>query len=885
MASPGKPAGRPTYTSIDSYPSNLTNVNRTLYFWADDSINGYEPWRIDSTGNAVLIKDINPGLEPSYPSSFTNVDGKTYFTASDATNGRELWTINSTGNAELVKDINSNAIDSSPAEFTNVNGTLYFTAYDDTNQRDLWKVDSTGNAELVKDINPSTVPSYASYASNLTNVDGTLYFTANDFANENPYEQKLWKTDNSGATVLVKNLTSATDLSFSSSFTNVNGILYFVTSRFTPTGLDDNPITPNNRQELWKVDSTGNVVLVKSNPGPDSFSLSNLTNVNGTLYFTDIDATNGEELWRIDSTGNAVLVKNIRSGPYSSYEYYQSNLTNINGTLYFTAIDPINGEGLWKVDSNSNAMFVKDINADNNSSSSYLSNLTSVNGNLYFIVSIIGDATNRQELWRIDSTENAVLVKDIGSRFDPYYNRSSAITNVNGTLYFTANDATNGQELWRIDSAGNAVLVKDINPGTDSSQPSDLTNANGTLYFTAYDTITGRELWKIDPEGNAVLVKDINPGTTSSDPIYSRFVAYGGGEPSGKGGESPSPLTPDKTTVVDLFNRNLLETTNEIKGLSIQAVSQKNNNKVNEIGFFNVDDRSSKIDGIAPGEAGYIKAAIDRAKSILTTLGGDFFNTDKQEIGLDPNKIYQFFEIENGSLTEAKQQLNKGEIPTNIVLSNLDPNGYNPIKITRNSIQSSYDISINSDELVLKVTKLNGIAPNIPIGSESQGKSEGRIIDLTKYKDRSLTVDITTKSDAVYQSQIGFYVVKDAIGTIELADGTTVKPGDANYAMVAIKNAIVNGGLQANRIDSKTNQPIAGGQIYAPVVVAQGTMNDFVNKTSNNVQAYFNYTGANTDKVDHFRQIGANTFGVEDMYGGGDRDFNDIVIQMKIKTA
>ena len=62
-------------------------------------------------------------------------------------------------------------------------------------------------------------------------------------------------------------------------------------------------------------------------------------------------------------------------------------------------------------------------------------------------------------------------------------------------------------------------------------------------------------------------------------------------------------------------------------------------------------------------------------------------------------------------------------------------------------------------------------------------------------------------------------------------------------------------------------------------------MNDFVNQSSKDVHAYFNYVGANTDNVDHFRQIGANTFGVEDMYNGGDRDFNDIVIQMNIKTA
>jgi hypothetical protein len=42
--------------------------------------------------------------------------------------------------------------------------------------------------------------------------------------------------------------------------------------------------------------------------------------------------------------------------------------------------------------------------------------------------------------------------------------------------------------------------------------------------------------------------------------------------------------------------------------------------------------------------------------------------------------------------------------------------------------------------------------------------------------------------------------------------------------------------------------------------------------------------GANPDKVDHFRLIGNNTFGVEDLYGGGDRDFNDLVINLNVKT-
>jgi ELWxxDGT repeat protein len=853
------PLSRFTFTPTGwPYPTNLTNVNGSLYFTADDSTNGKELWKIDPTGTAVRVTDINPGANSSEISNLTNVDGTLYFHTYDSIHGRELWKIDPTGTAVLVNDINPFA----ESTLTNVNGNIYFTANKSINGSELWKINATGTAVLVTDFSSGT---NSSYLSNLTSINGMLYFIATNYI-DSISRQKLCKLDNIGNIIVVKDFnTGTTNTSLTSGFTNVNGTNYFVTNTNDFTNS-------TSKGDLWKIDSTGNVVLVPNlSSGTESSYISNLTNINGTLYFTANGSTDGEKLWKVANNGDPVFVKNLSS---SAELYHSSNLTNVDGILYFTVRNSTNENELWKIDDSGNPVFTGNIN-----DSSYLYDLTNVNGILYFTAY---STTNGKELWKVNSTGNPTLVKDINLTYTS--GQPSNVTKVNGILYFTTSDATNGEELWKVNSSGNAELVKDINPGADSSQPSDLTNINDTLYFTAYNTTTGRELWKIDDTGNAVLVQDINPGGTSSDPIYDRYMAELMTRARG-GPVDNSPSVPGSTAVVDLFNNNMLETTSAIKGVSIQAISQKQTNKVNEIGFFNVDDRDGKIDGIRPGEAGYIKAAIDRAKSILTTLGGNFFNTEKQEIGLDPNKIYQFFEVENGSLADVKQQLAKGENPTNIRLSIFDANGNSPIKVTGDSIQSGYNISINNDELVLKVTKLDGIAPNRPIGSESQGKIEGRIIDLTKYKNQSLTVDITTKSDAIYQSQIGFYVVKDAMGTIELADGTTVKPGDANYAMIAIKDAIANAGLQSSRIDRKTNQPITGGRIYAPVVVTQGTMNDFVNNPSKNSHAYFNYVNGNTDKVDHFRQIGANTFGVEDMYGGGDRDFNDIVIQMNIKTA
>jgi hypothetical protein len=174
------------------------------------------------------------------------------------------------------------------------------------------------------------------------------------------------------------------------------------------------------------------------------------------------------------------------------------------------------------------------------------------------------------------------------------------------------------------------------------------------------------------------------------------------------------------------------------------------------------------------------------------------------------------------------------------------------------------------------------------IGTKSQGLAEGRIIDLTDYAGKALKVDITTKGDAAYTNNIGFYQVTDALtGAIQLTDGTILKPGDAKYAAEAIRSAVI----QAGKIDSKPGLDVPGGGIYAPVVVAQGSLADFVTKNPTNggdgsaIHAYFNYLGANPDKFDHFKLTGPNTFAVEDQFGGGDKDFNDLIINTNFKTV
>ncbi|NJR69961.1 MAG: DUF4114 domain-containing protein [Synechococcales cyanobacterium CRU_2_2] len=73
---------------------------------------------------------------------------------------------------------------------------------------------------------------------------------------------------------------------------------------------------------------------------------------------------------------------------------------------------------------------------------------------------------------------------------------------------------------------------------------------------------------------------------------------------------------------------------------------------------------------------------------------------------------------------------------------------------------------------------------------------------------------------------------------------------------------------------------IALGQLLAAFLVVDGTVGQLLDgDRSNDPSLYFTHIGANGDGADHVRLIGDNTFGFEDLVGGGDLDFDDIIVK------
>ncbi|NRB07136.1 MAG: DUF4114 domain-containing protein [Richelia sp.] len=52
----------------------------------------------------------------------------------------------------------------------------------------------------------------------------------------------------------------------------------------------------------------------------------------------------------------------------------------------------------------------------------------------------------------------------------------------------------------------------------------------------------------------------------------------------------------------------------------------------------------------------------------------------------------------------------------------------------------------------------------------------------------------------------------------------------------------------------------------------------------NNPPVYFSFIGGNFDETDHIRFFGNGIFGFEDLPGGGDEDYNDVMIEIDLST-
>ncbi|WP_204104834.1 MULTISPECIES: DUF4347 domain-containing protein [Spirulina sp. CCY15215] len=181
--------------------------------------------------------------------------------------------------------------------------------------------------------------------------------------------------------------------------------------------------------------------------------------------------------------------------------------------------------------------------------------------------------------------------------------------------------------------------------------------------------------------------------------------------------------------------------------------------------------------------------------------------------------------------------------------------------------------------VVLNVRQTNAGLPRGIGNLQEQGRE---LLDLQGLSG-SVRGGFTVYREAAFSNVVGFYAVDDANGTV---GGFT--PGSAGYARAALENRVSGLNLAvSNQGTANFSADLSGGKIYAPFLIANGTVEEFLTENSSNsnssdLVAYFLYQGANPDGADHIRLFGNNVFGFEDLKGGGDLDFNDIIVEANI---
>jgi 2',3'-cyclic-nucleotide 2'-phosphodiesterase / 3'-nucleotidase / 5'-nucleotidase len=192
------------------------------------------------------------------------------------------------------------------------------------------------------------------------------------------------------------------------------------------------------------------------------------------------------------------------------------------------------------------------------------------------------------------------------------------------------------------------------------------------------------------------------------------------------------------------------------------------------------------------------------------------------------------------------------------------PNG-NPLVVVGNEVSGTTTVFdagalVSSDPVIPE--------PEVP----------GLFLDLRDLTG-TVTTSFTVNREAAFDNFVGFYQVTDIDGGIDITgDGiVNITPGQAGYTEAALAARAETIALTTpNLTESVFESAVAGGSLYAPFLIANGNLDSF-----NLREIYFAFGAANADGVEHIRFAnGALEF--EDLFGGGDRDFNDVVVEFAV---
>ncbi|MGD1909842.1 MAG: Calx-beta domain-containing protein [Rivularia sp. (in: cyanobacteria)] len=471
--------------------------------------------------------------------------------------------------------------------------------------------------------------------------------------------------------------------------------------------------------------------------------------------------------------------------------------------------------------------------------------------------------------------------------------------------------AANIQELRIIDSDQPVIVSEASDLAIEFAESvldrDDISSINILVDGTIVDTIDSEEL-KESPAGLTFEgpIEGLNPSEDIQNQVTAEII-YTQGLPN---------------TTVDLVVSNPLENNSEIDGgnnIEIaspedEAIEDNSSDPSNE-----EDEENLVVDSViqspqtSPLEEVDNLTKPDSNVDALTVLNfedisileGDTGTTIAQfAVNLSSpatEQVELFYETVDGSaIAGSDYNETSGQIiiPVGETTANIDVevNGDSEVELNEEFTLNLKDLSgatfANNEAEYRKVAVIENddVAQSSPIVPQNVSEStqipdEGNIIDgnLLNLENHTgdVTISFTLGREALFDNTAGFYKIDNTEGTItDPITGEKLKPSDGEaYAQLAVELVEPEIELSVDNFSSTTiNDTLLGGHIYAPILVVNGDFNNLDDFS----QVYFPFAEANSDGIEHIRSLGVNTLGFEDLPGGGDLDFDDMVITTEI---
>ena len=436
-------------------------------------------------------------------------------------------------------------------------------------------------------------------------------------------------------------------------------------------------------------------------------------------------------------------------------------------------------------------------------------------------------------------------------------NAPTGVTLNSNVLDFTVNTTASDLAL----TFGTDLVSNSI---SESFKNNDTRDTTAKWVYSSIDASGNVTDLSFDPVKNAgAKFYDLVGNDGIAETVYLKLVDGGYGDKDGVvNGKIVDPSTAGVVTLNSSFsaveqyglklndsNNSTLEVNNVIK-VSLDNSSLTSTS--DQIGYW-VQDTSDTTLTLAE-----IKT---RAKTLFNTLEStdttsitsstELYN---KEILLGNDQTAHFFLVSDGDISSvnALEDLNLIQVTTSDGSSAVLTSTTGGVSLTATQISSDQGL----DDLI---GQYQGISPILDL--ESVPTNIGTI---------SASVEVAREADI--DSTMGFYKVLNSSGDVlDSVTGNIVSTSASNYSTVALSSSNLVTELAGLRADDNTtsNSNVASIDDYsllAPYATAGS-------------ETFFAFAEANSDGITHFKTLGNNIFGLEDLKGGGDLDYDDLVVR------